>query len=152
MTENDHTTDQGPYRPTVRTQAELEQVWRHLMGPLGFSGSSIWFLYIDSDDRVLPRIAQVEECDALPDEVGLTNFADLLRQLEDDLLADAGEQRGRWALLRSRPGRGGPDQADRAWASGLATAIREAGLVCEVMHLATDSDLMPLPMDTLASR
>ena len=35
------------YRPTVRTQAELERVWRHLMEPLGFGGHSLWLMVIE---------------------------------------------------------------------------------------------------------
>ena len=55
----------------------------------------------------------------------------------------------RVAFLRSRPGGGGPDARDRAWARSLTAACRRVGLPCEVVHLATDHDVRPLPGDDL---
>ena len=43
-----------PFRPTIRTQADLEKAWRHLMSPLGFSGYSIWMMVIEPNHRAGP--------------------------------------------------------------------------------------------------
>ena len=50
-----------PFRPTVRSQADLEAVWKHLMGPWGFGGHSVWMLVIDADDRPFPHITEITE-------------------------------------------------------------------------------------------
>ncbi|MFB9315323.1 hypothetical protein [Nocardioides plantarum] len=134
-----------PFRPTIRTQADLERAWRHLMEPLGFSRSSVWLMLLDADDRPLPGLTEVEGCDEAPDPDLLAGFADLTRTLLDDL-APA----GRWAFLLSRPGGTGVTEVDRAWAHGLVRACREAGVRTEVVHLATDVDLVPLPYDALS--
>ncbi len=135
-----------PFRPTIRTQADLERAWRHLLGPLGFSGSSTWMLLVGADDRLLPQLTQVEDCDRPPEPEVLDGFAEVARTLLGDL--DPG---GRWALLRSRPGAGGPSELDRAWAQGLLAALRARGVPTEVMHLATDVDVVPLPYDALVA-
>jgi len=55
----------------------------------------------------------------------------------------------RFAFLRSRPGGGRPNAEDRAWARALYEAGRRAGAALEVVHLANDHDVCPLPMDDL---
>ena len=130
-----------PYRPTVRTQADLEQVWRHLMEPLGFAGWSVWMMRIASDGRAVPHLLEVTEADEAPATLEETEaFAELLRDLDT---ADPG---GSFAFLRTRPGRG-MDREDRAWAAFLYGAGRSAGVRLEVVHLATDVDLVPVPLD-----
>ena len=134
-----------PAPPTIRTQADLEHTWRHLMEPLGFTRSSVWLMLIDADGHPVPGLTEVEGCDREPDPELLAGFADLTRTLLDDL-APA----GRWAFLLSRPGAAGTTALDRAWARGLVTACRAAGVRTEVVHLATDADLVPLPHDVLS--
>jgi hypothetical protein len=134
-----------PHRPTVRTQADLERTWRHFVEPLGFTRSSVWLMLLDADDRPLPGITEVDGWAGHPDPDLLAGFADLTRTLLDDL-APA----GRWAFLLSRPGGSGVTEVDRAWAHGLVTACREAGVRTEVVHLATDDDLVALPYDALS--
>lgn len=128
-----------PYRPTVRTQADLEQVWRTLMQPLGFAGASIWMLRLDSDRQAVPSLLEIAEAELAPEEP--EPFGDLLRHLDGD---DPG---GSFAFLRSRPGAGGVVPGDRAWAAFLYAAGRAAGVRVEVVHLATDTDVVPLPLD-----
>ena len=131
---NDH-----PYRPTIRSQADLEKVWRHLMRPLGFSHASIWLLRLDSDGAAVPALLEIAEAELAPEEPEA--FAALLVDLDS---ADPG---GSHAFLRSRPGGGGVAPDDRAWASFLYAAGRIAGVRLEVVHLATDVDIVPLPID-----
>jgi hypothetical protein len=128
-----------PYRPTVRSQADLQTVWRHLMQPLGFFEASIWMLRLDPGGVAVPRLLEIAEAELAPEDPEA--FAALLADLDS---ADPG---GSYAFLRSRPGRGGVTPDDRAWAGFLYAAGRLAGVRLEVVHLATDADVVPLPID-----
>jgi hypothetical protein len=66
----------------------------------------------------------------------------LLRELDTE---DPG---GSFAFLLSRPGRGLRTD-DRTRASYLYDVGGAAGVRLEVVHLATDADLTPLPLDAL---
>lgn len=134
-----------PYRPTVHTQAELQAVWSHLMGPWGFGRRSIWMLRFDADHRLLPVVTEIVECDQVPDTELATGLGDALRLLDDDGLG------GTFAFLISRPGRG-IDDADRAWGRFLLEVARTAGVRMEMLHLATDAGTRPLPPDDLTQR
>jgi hypothetical protein len=130
-----------PYRPTIHTQADLETVWRHLMEPLGFSGCSIWMMHVDSEGRPIPQLMEITEIDEFPDRADEHDgFARLLREL------DAEDPGGSFAFLISRPGRGLRTD-DRARASYLYDVGRAADVRLEVVHLATDADVSPLPLD-----
>jgi hypothetical protein len=135
------TTPSTPYRPTVRTQADLEAVWKHLMGPWGFGGYSIWMLVIGDDDQPYPQITEITEATEPPDDEMLDGLATVLDGL------DAPGRR--FAFLRSRPGGGGVSADDLAWARALHVAARRAGVACEVVHRATDHDLVAVPMDAV---
>ena len=97
---------------------------------------------IRPDDTPVPQITQIEECVGAPEGDMMANLADGLRLV----IEDAGPGH-RWALLRSRPGRGGIDDLDRAWARGIYEGCAAAGVPLEVVHLATDDTLVPIPMD-----
>ncbi|NYD56258.1 hypothetical protein BKA08_000496 [Nocardioides marinisabuli] len=143
----DTTPDPTPlahHRPVVRTQSDLLQLWRGLMGELGFARSSTWVLHLDEDERPTRRLLEIDDCAGEP-------VADDLDSLTTMLLRVAGTPPGRWVFLRSRPGSHGPDRTDRAWARGLAQACRRAGVVTDVVHLATDQRLVPLPADNLVA-
>ncbi len=134
----------------VRSQAELAELWRELLGPLGFAEHTIWVMFIGADDRPLPQLTQIEEAVAPPDRQGVESFAAFLGHMACEL--GASPRPGlRVALLRSRPGGGSADADDRAWASRLLAACRMAAVPAEVVHLATEDVLMPLPWDELAS-
>ena len=135
-----------PFRPVVRSQSDLESVWKHLMGPhsidQGFGGHSLWLLVIDSDDRPFPQITEITGAVEPPDDEMVSSIATFL-----DGLADEGR---RFAFLRSRPGHGGLTDHDRAWARSLYDAGRRAGVPLEVVHRACDHDLVAVPMDEVA--
>jgi hypothetical protein len=133
------------YRPVIHTQADLEDVWRFLMRPLGFGSESLWFVYIAADGALLPHVTQVEQLPASPDLDQVADFVECVHEV----VADQGDNGQRVAFLRSRPGGGGPTARDRAWAAALVIACREIGLPCEVVHLATDHDVVPLPGEDL---
>jgi hypothetical protein len=129
-----------PVRPVVRTQIDLERMWRRLMSPLGFEGHTLWMVVIQ-DDRPVPQVMEIVETGTPPDPEDVASFTGLLEPL-----AMAGL---RFAFLRSRPGRGRPDANDRAWARALHEAGRQAGAVVDVVHLAHDDDVLPIVLDDL---
>ena len=131
------------YRPVVRSQSDLEAVWKQLMGrqtgDRGFDGHSLWLLVIDADGRPFPQITEITEAVEPPDDEMVASLATFL----DGLAADG----RRFAFLRSRPGHGGLTADDRAWARSLYAAGRRAGVPLEVVHRACDHDLVAVPMD-----
>jgi hypothetical protein len=136
-----------PFHSSIHTLADLERAWRLLMEPLGFSGRTLWALMICPDGEVLPQVIEITDMPSVPspeDRDGLSTFlAGSATHIDPDL---------RWAFLYSRPGRGGADRRDRAWAQAVLDAARLAGVRCEPVHLATDSALVPIPLDDLAVR
>jgi hypothetical protein len=135
-----------PFQPVIRTQADLERAWRTLMEPLGFSSSSVWLMLIGADDRPLPHITEIDDAADPPSPEQAEGLASMLQTLLDDVAPG-----GRWAFLRSRPGRAGITEVDRAVAQAMLGACHAAGVPVDVMHLATDDDLRPLVADDLAA-
>jgi hypothetical protein len=129
-----------PYRPLLRTQSDVEAMWRRLMEPLGFGGHTIWMVVIEND-RPLPRIVEIVEAVEPPEDEDAEAFGGFLAEL-----ASPG---CRFAFLRSRPGGGSATAADRAWARTLYAACRRAHGSIEVVHLAHDHDVLPIPIDDL---
>ena len=137
-------TDDLPFRPVIRTQAHLEHAWRRLMEPLGFGGHSIWMMLVDGDDRPIPHLTEIEDAEEPPEPADVRGLAELMRRIRGELAPEA-----RFAFLRSRPGGGGPSHDDRAWAQYLYEAARLAHAPIEIVHLANDHELVPIPMDDL---
>lgn len=131
-----------PQEILIRNQADLERTWRRLMEPLGFGSQCLWLMLIGPDDRPVPRLVQVDDCDEPPTQDAVAGLARFLREIRDELQADA-----RCAFLRTRPGAAGLTADDRAWARALYAAGRLADVPVEVVHRACDVDLVPLPMD-----
>jgi hypothetical protein len=137
-----------PHRPVVRSQSDLEALWKHLMGhqtnEQGFGGNSLWLLVIDADDRPFPQITEITEADEPPDDEMVSSLATFISGLAES------DGVRRFAFLRSRPGHGGLTPDDRAWARALYDAGRRAGVPVEVVHRACDHDLVAMPMDEVA--
>lgn len=131
-----------PYRPAITNQTELGEAWRHLVRPLGFHRRSLWLLLIDADDRPTPVLTEVTD---LPEDVEPETMHGLAETLLH-LLAQI-EPAGRWALMLSRPGAGGASDADRTWAAGLYDTCRRHGIAHDLVHLATDDAILPVPLD-----
>ncbi|WP_341927900.1 hypothetical protein [Nocardioides psychrotolerans] len=130
----------------IQTQSDLEQAWRTLMGPLGFGGHSVWLVLLEPDGTTTPMIMEITESEEPLDESMQTSLAELLRLLTTETVPD-----GRVAFLRTRPGRDGVSAADRRWATALYAACRLAGVRHEVVHVANDVMLHPVPLDALGS-
>ena len=129
------------YEPIIRTQADLEDAWRHLMGPWGYGRHSLWLMVI-LDDKPLPQLTEVEGQVEPLDPDQRRQFAAFLHGLAADLGPEV-----RYAMLRTRPGRSRIDDTDRAWARALYDACALAEVPCEVVHLGTKDRVQPLPPD-----
>ena len=139
-------TDQAiPFQPVVRSQSDLEAVWKQVMRPQkgvgGFGGYSLWLLVIE-DDRPCPQITEITDALEPPDDHMVSSLATFLDGL-------SGDDR-RFAFLRSRPGHGGLTADDRSWARSIYEAGRRAGVPLDVVHRACDHDLVAVPMDEVA--
>jgi len=141
MTEN---SSAHPFTPVLRTQADVETAWRTLVRPLGWSSRRLWLMLIGADDRPVRQLVEVTELPDVVDDEAAGHVAAFLSRVRDELGAD-----GRLALLVCRPGVGLPSADDRASAAALYDACRARGVPMEVIHLATDVDIVPLPADTL---
>jgi hypothetical protein len=132
--------NETPFSPLLRTQSDVEELWRRLMSPLGFSSPSLWLVVIE-DERPWPRIMEFSDLPASPsDEVA----AGMVRALENLAAPNIC-----CAFLRTRPGHGRPDADDLAWAETLYRAGRSASVRLAVVHLAHDHDVLPLALDDL---
>jgi hypothetical protein len=141
------TYENEKFAPILKSQSDVEQMWRVLMQPLGWGARALWFALVTHDDRPLPRLCEIP---ALPDEIDPDGHA-AAATLWGDLIADV-VPGGRIALLFVRPGVGGPTEVDRALAANTYAACRACGVPLEVIHLATDEDVWPLPADEVLDR
>lgn len=131
----------------ITSQADLEQVWRGLMEPLGFTRTSLWIIFIHPDGRPQKTLIEVPAPDDMvaPDPTA-PELLELLAEWTTGTVPG-----GRVAFLRTRPGRGGLDNADRLWAAALYGAAQIAGVPCEVVHAANDDRLVPVPLDEIGA-
>ncbi len=142
--------DNHTFRPILRTQADLEAAWRHLVGPSGHERRSLWLMIIEDDGRPVPHLSEFAELDELPDPGFVSALADVLREvLTGEELRELFGVGCRLAFLVSRPGHDGVRREDRAWAAVAMDLARGLGLPCEVVHLATDGGVTPVPLDEL---
>lgn len=135
-----------PFRPTIRSQADLERAWTHVLPGRSFTRHSVWLMLIEADDRPQTRLLEIDQWHEQPTRADLETFAELAGALLHDLAPG-----GRWAFLLTRPGGAGVTDLDRRWASGLLGACRGADVPTDVVHLATDVGVVALPFDELAS-
>jgi hypothetical protein len=129
------------FAPIIRTQNDLEQTWRELMGPWGYGRHSLWLMFIQ-DDVPIPQLTEVEGCEEPPDAELTANFAQVLGGLAHELGDGL-----RFAVLRTRPGTDRVTDDDRAWARSVYAAAATAEVACEIVHLGTEESIRPLPPD-----
>ena len=129
----------------ITGQADLEQLWRALMEPLGFTRTSLWMVFLHPDGRPHKTLIEVPAPDSMaaPDPTA-PELLDLIGEWTSERVPG-----GRVAFLRTRPGRDGLDRSDRLWAAALYAAARLAGVPCEVVHAANDERLLPVPLDEI---
>ena len=130
-------------QPPIRTQSDLEALWRSLMGPLGFSRTTLWMLLLGPDGRPLPHVIQVDDIPTRPTGA-VENLTGLLTGLV--------EPGGSVVFLLSRPGVDGPPTpSERAWTRALQVVGRNLGPTVWPVHLANDQALRVCTPDDLAA-
>ncbi|WP_164477782.1 hypothetical protein [Nocardioides pantholopis] len=136
-----------PDLPVLRTQADLADLWLAVLEPAGHLEPALWLLLVEPDGRPTPALLRIEEVPlgARPGPASLAGFATLLAEL-----ARSTERAARVALLLERPGPSVLTARDRAWASSLYAACRSASVPAEVIHLAGDEGVLPVPLDELS--
>lgn len=132
------------YTPVLRTDTDVLDMWCLLMNPLGVSRPTLWMVLVDADDRPLPVVHECPDVPVPPTAEEADHFGVFLATLLAEVLPG-----GRVALLASRPGRGGLRPTDRGWAGRLYAAARQHGVPLEVVHVATDDQIVPVPLDDL---
>lgn len=132
--------------PPVRTPADVEMLWRRLMGPLGFERPALWTALLDAEGHLLPALQEMTDRADRPDPVSLARLVELQSML---LAEHAAGGSGRVAFLLTRPGSRVVRTADRVWAAGLAAAARAGNLACAPVHLATDEEIREVVLDDL---
>ena len=135
-----------PYSPTVRTQADLDAMWRHLMGPLGFGYRRLYVVFVPPDGGVIPQITEVADLPELPDHELVANLLTMCADLIDQQMPTG----TRVAFLYARPGGPAFTNADRRWGAVLLRAADQAFVPTWPVHLANDHRLRVLAPDDLA--
>jgi hypothetical protein len=138
-------TEPTAFRPVLRTQADVERFWTTICRPLGWRTPELWVVLVDGEGRPFPSVQQITDLTDAPDEVAVARLLTGCRRLLDEL--DPG---GRAAMLLCRPGPRVTTAFDRAWRAALAEAARREGVEMEVMHVASDATITPLPLDSVA--
>jgi hypothetical protein len=119
----------------VRTDADLEHVWRTVMGPYPPGLRRVWMLLLDEDGHLRPVVVPIDDMPAVPEPelpAGLARTLDAVREAGDPV------------LLFSRPGPRRMTDADREWGRVLDRMSRWA------VYLYTPSGLRVFTPDDLA--
>lgn len=126
----------------VGTQRELRTSWRAVVGPLGFDTRSLWIALIDARHRLRGEVLEIAD---IPIEPTPGDAAQIERFLDGFVGSDL-----RVAALLSRSGQVRPLVGDRAWAAVLYDACWAVGVPCTTVHLASDVDIIAVPIDDVA--
>lgn len=146
------TTNPAPYarpedRPPVRSDSDLYQHWRDLMGPLGFIRRRLWIAFFALDGQVAPVLPTIDDVPARPDARDCDSVMHICAEVLESAIPG-----GSVAVLYSRPGRGSASEHDRGWARGLAAAAVREGVRMWPVHFANDQLLQVFaPDDLIAS-
>lgn len=137
-----------PYSPILATDADVTTMWRTLISPLGWHTRRVYFMLVDPDGRPHSQLVEVDE---MPETFGAedaTRFVEFLSLLVGDLGGDSCST----ALMFARPGGGGLTDDDRTMCRELYDAARAADVRLELLHVATDTAIIPAPMDEVLPR
>lgn len=120
----------------IRSDADLRQRWRALMGPLGFGERLLRFVLV-GPDRCFVKILTDIEVTSVPDPAFI---ADLMAQLSDFL--EQLESGTSVAFLLTRPGSGPVSRIDRRWAELIRECAADFEVPVEPFHRANDDALV----------
>ena len=136
---------QESFRPKLATQADVERFWTRICHPLGWERHDLWFVLVAADGRPLPIVQDVRDRPVAVDPEVVRNLVDLWRRVCEELVPD-----GSIAVLLCRPGSAAVDASDREWATAITTEAAAAGVPLEIIHVASDVAITPLPLDAVA--
>lgn len=128
----------------VRTHAELAGLWETMMGRSDFAVASVWLLFLDAADRVLPVVVPIDGIPPEPDPAFIRGLAGIVAGL-----VESGDTAS-VAVLLSRPGPGAMTDADRRWARALRAGLGDEIAVWPV-HLATRGQVRVFAPDDLVA-
>lgn len=142
-----NTSSREPYRPVLATDADVTTMWRTIISPLGWHDARVYVLLVDGDRRPTSVIVEIDE---IPDRFTEEDAHALLR-VYAHLLGDHAPG-GSVAVLACRPGPPHLTDDDRECCRHLYTAGRAADVPLELVHLGTDTAIVPVPMDEVLPR
>ena len=140
------TSSREPFRPILATDADITTTWRTLIHPLGWRTRRFYLLFVAPDDRPQPQIVEV---DAIPHDFGAEGAERIISFLAHVV---GGERHGSVALMFARPGPARLTDDDRDVCRHLHTAARDQDLRLRLLHVGTDTEIIPVPMDELLPR
>lgn len=133
------------FRPVLRTQADVERFWTTICHPLGWERHDLWFVLVGADGRPLPIVQDVRDLPGAVDPDFVRSLVGVWRRVREEVVPD-----GSFAVLLCRPGPAAIQAGDRDWARALSAEAAAAGVPLEVIHVASDVAITPLPLDEVA--
>ncbi|KAA1426551.1 hypothetical protein [Nocardioides antri] len=137
-----------PHFPVLTTDADVTTMWRTIIEPLGWHTRRMYFVLVDPDGRPHPNVVELDEMPTAFGADDAARFVELLAMLVSGLGGDACSV----ALMLARPGGGGLSEDDRGMCRELYAAARAADVRLELLHVATDTAIIPAPMDEILPR
>lgn len=128
----------------VRTDDELLQRWRLIMGEGGFGRRSLWLVWFDAQGKQLPMVVPVDDVPQRPDDELLGGLGEVVTEIVRDQAPG-----GSVAITLSRPGPSVVDGDDRAWGLALLDMASRNAITLRRFHLATTGSVRPLVGDDL---
>ncbi|GAA3810076.1 hypothetical protein [Nocardioides panacisoli] len=132
-----------PFRPAITCDADVTTMWRTLMQPLGWHTNRLHIILVEDDGRSLPHLVEVDE---MPGALTREDAVAVLHLLGHLL------ETGSAALMFARPGGATLTEADRSSCRELYAAATDAGVRLELIHVGTDTAIVPAPMDEVLPR
>jgi hypothetical protein len=135
------------YSPTLATDADVTTMWQSIINPLGWHNARMYVVAIDRDRRLTPVVTEIDE---VPARFTADNAGALMEtyvQVLDEFVPG-----GSLAILVCRPGCPQVTDDDRRWCRNLYDAGRDADIPLELLHLGTDTEIVPVPMDEVLPR
>ena len=127
------------------TQADVEKFWTEICHPLGWARHDLWFVIVGADRCPLPLVQDVRDRPPEVEPELVQNLVEVWRRVREELVPD-----GTIAVLLCRPGSAAVSAGDRAWAGAITAEAAVAGVPLEVIHVASDEAITPLPLDAVA--
>lgn len=140
------TSPRDPFRPILATDADVTRMWGTIIDPLGWHVRRFYLMFVDADDRPHPQIVEI---DGVPPAFG-SRGAERVISLLAQVVGAGGH--GSVALMFARPGPARLTDDDRDVCQHLHAAARAQGLRLRLMHVGTDTAIIPVPMDDLLPR